>query len=328
MVATARGQVPGERLGRVLMHEHLVVGDHELAAAWPRVYRWDRDRVVEEAVRRLQGAAEAGVDTIVDVTVMGLGRDIDLIARIAQRSPVAVVVATGAYVERDLPAPLQLRGPGRTAFGGPEPLVGHFVSDIRDGIADSGIRAGIIKCATERHGLTKHVDRVLRAAAQASLETGVAITTHTNARARVGLDQQRVFAEEGVDPARVVIGHCGDTDDLDYLRALLDGGTYLGMDRFGLDYFLPTERRVAVVARLCAEGHAGRLVLSQDSVCGHIAYTAEEMGRLAPRSSLRHVLLDVVPALSDAGVTAEQIDRMLIHNPRAILDGGSAAPVG
>ena len=140
-----------------------------------------------------------------------------------------------------------------------------FIRDIEQGIADTGIKAAILKCATDEPGVTPGVERVLRAVAQAHRHTGVPISTHTHAGTRRGLEQQRIFAEEGVDLSRVVIGHSGDTTDVDYLEELIGNGSYIGMDRFGVDVYLPFEDRVDTVARMCERGHAEKMVLSHDA---------------------------------------------------------------
>ena len=106
-----------------------------------------------------------------------------------------------------------------------------FIRDITQGIGNSGVKAAIIKCATDEGGLTPGVERVLRACARTHRQTGVPITTHTHAPSFRGRDQQRVFEEEGVDLSRVIIGHCGDSTDLDYLKELMDRGSMIGMDR-------------------------------------------------------------------------------------------------
>lgn len=320
MIETVAGPVPAEELGTVLMHEHLFVGDHELERCFPQRYRRDREEALAAAGEWLAVAHAAGVRTIVDQTVMGLGRDLDLIRRAAEGTPMQVVVATGAYVLRDLPNPLQLRGPGRTAFKGPEPLVELFVLELTEGIEGTPVKAGVIKVASDRFGLTKDVERVLRAAARAHLETGAPISTHTNASSRGGFDQQRIFAEEGVDLARCLIGHCGDTDDGDYHRALIAAGSYVGMDRFGLDYFLSHERRVAAVAALCRAGHAARVMLSHDATCRSVAYTTAEMDAIAPRSRWNHLHEDVLPDMLGAGVEPDDIRQMLVRNPRDFLE--------
>src|SRR5262249_51636468 len=123
----------------------------------------------------------------------------------------------------------------------------------------TGVKAAIIKCATDTQGVTPVIENILRASARAQKATGVPISTHTWAGGRTGEAQQAIFAQEGVDLRRVIIGHSGDSDDLGYLRGLMERGSTIGMDRFGLEHFLPTAKRVEVLARLCAEGYAGKM---------------------------------------------------------------------
>ena len=215
------------------------------------------------------------MDSIVDLTVIGLGRYIPRIARIAAQTKINIVVATGLYTYNDVPMYFHFRGPG-TLLDGPEIMTDMFVRDITEGIAGTGIKAAILKCATDEPGVTPGVERVLRAVAQAHRQTGVPISTHTHAATRRGLEQQRIFAEEGVDLSRVVIGHCGDTTDIDYLEELIGNGSYIGMDRFGLDTFLDTEERVNTVATMCERGHADKMVLSHDASC-FIDWLPEEL---------------------------------------------------
>ena len=264
-VSTVSGQIDTSQLGPTLMHEHIFVLSTEISQNFPEPWGDEQTRI-EQAIVRLNELKEKGVDSIVDLTVIGLGRYIPRIQLIAARTPINILVATGLYTYNDVPMYFHMRGPGRP-FGGPEPMTEMFVSDIEKGIADTGVRAAILKCATDKQGVTRGVERVLRAVAQAHRQTGVPISTHTHAATRRGLEQQRIFLEEGVDLTRVIIGHSGDTTDIDYLEELIANGSYLGMDRFGVDTFLPFEDRVETVARLCERGHASRLVLSHDAAC-------------------------------------------------------------
>lgn len=315
---TARGAIDTGDLGVTLMHEHVFIMSTEVALNYPDAWGDEQTRIAR-AVDRLNELATRGVDTIVDLTVVGLGRYIPRIAEIAAAVDLNIVVATGLYTYNDVPFRFHFQGPG-TALGGPEIMTELFVRDIVDGIADTGIRAAILKCATDEPGLTPGVERVLRAVAQAHRETGVPISTHTHAASRRGLDQQRVFAEEGVDLSRVVIGHCGDTTDLDYLEELMAAGSYLGMDRFGVDAYLSFEDRVDTVARLCARGHADRMVLSHDASCYFDALPEATLPVAMPNWHYLHIHNDVLPALRERGVTEEQITTMLVDNPRRIFD--------
>ena len=241
-VDTVRGPISATELGVTLMHEHVFVLSPEIIANYPE--GWGEEDVREQqAVDKLNALKAAGVDTIVDLTVIGLGRYIPRIQRVAERTDLQIVVATGVYTFNDVPMYFHFSGPG-TGMDGPEPMVEMFVRDITEGIAGTGVKAAILKCATDEPGLTPGVERVLRAVAVAHRATGVPISTHTHARTRRGLEQQRVFAEEGVDLGRVIIGHSGDTTDLDYLEELIAAGSYIGMDRFGLDNILGFEHRV------------------------------------------------------------------------------------
>jgi len=316
-VETVRGPIATTDLGVTLMHEHVFVLSPEIMANFPE--GWGEDAAREQtAVDKLNALKAAGVDTIVDPTVIGLGRYIPRIARVAARTELQIVVATGVYTYNDVPMYFHFSGPG-TALNGPEPMVEMFVRDITEGIADTGVRAGILKCATDEPGLTPGVERVLRAVAQAHRATGVPITTHTHAHTRRGLDQQRIFAEEGVDLSRVIIGHSGDTTDLGYLEELIAAGSYLGMDRFGLDNILSFDERVDTVARLCERGHAGKMVLAHDASC-YIDWLPEAaLPVVLPNWHYLHIHNDVLPALRERGVTEEQITTMLVDNPRAIF---------
>jgi phosphotriesterase-related protein len=251
--------------------------------------------------------------------------------RIAAATPVNIVVATGIYTYGDVPFWFHERRPAR---GRPEtdPMVDFFVGDITVGVAGTGVRAGILKCATAERGLTPDVERILRAVAPAHRATGVPVTTHSVAALRNGLDQQRVFADEGVNLARVIIGHSGDTSDLDYLRRLMDAGSTIGMDRFGIDTLLPFEDRVATVGALCREGYADRMVLSHDASCWLDWFDpdrGEQLRALLPRWHYRHIHEDVLPALEKRGVGPEDLRTMLVETPAASSSpSGPTSPTG
>ena len=321
-VDTVGGPVATADLGVTLMHEHVFVLSPEIIANYPE--GWGDEQAREDAaVEKLNALKAIGVDTIVDPTVIGLGRYIPRIQRIAERTALRIIVATGLYTYNDVPLYFHFTGPG-TAISGPEAMVEMFVRDITEGIAGTGVRAAILKCATDEPGVTAGVERVLRAIAQAHRATGVPITTHTHAHSRRGLDQQRIFTQEGVDLNRVVIGHSGDSTDVDYLEELIAAGSYLGMDRFGLDNILGFEDRVNIVARMCERGHADRMVLAHDASC-YIDWLPEAaLPVVLPNWHYLHIHNDVLPALRKRGVTEEQITTMLVDNPRAIFTHGGA----
>jgi len=319
LVNTVQGPISGAALGSTLMHEHIFVlsPDIEKAAA-----DWDEAAEQAGAVAKLRELKQRGIDTLVDLTVIGLGRYIPRVKAISDAVPeINIVVATGVYTYNDVPMFFHFRGPG-TVMGGAEPMVEMFIREIREGIADTGVRAGILKCASDRPGITPGVERVLRAVAQAHRATGVPITTHTPTPPEPwGLHQQRIFAEEGVDLSRVVIGHCGGTLNTDYHLELIEHGSFLGFDHFGLMGFT-LEERVDAVARLCARGYAERLVLSHDAMC-FVDWFPRAMATAAKDWRWTHIPEDVLPTMRDRGISDADIEKMMIINPRTILEGGA-----
>jgi phosphotriesterase-related protein len=318
LVNTVRGPIDTKNLGTTLMHEHVFVLSAEIDQNYPETWGDEESRVIN-AIARLAELKDAGVDTIIDLTVIGLGRYIPRIQRIAGHIGLNIIVATGVYTYNDVPMYFHFRGPG-TVLEGPELMVDMFVRDIQEGIAGTGVKAAILKCATDEPGVTPGVERVLRAVAQAHRRTGVPISTHTHAHTRRGLEQQRIFSEEGVDLSRVIIGHSGDTTDLDYLEELMSNGSYIGMDRFGIDTILPFEDRVDTVAKLCTRGRADKMVLSHDAACFNDWLPEAAIPAVLPRWHFLHIHHDVIPALKERGVTDDQLKTMLIDNPRKILE--------
>lgn len=317
-VETIKGPIETGALGRTLMHEHVFVLSPEILQNHPEF--WDEEERVTDAVDKLNQLKARGIDSIVDPTVIGLGRYIPRLQVIAEQTELNIVAATGLYTYNDLPFFFRLRpGPG-AMLEGPEPMVPMFVKDITEGIAGTGVKAAILKCATDEGGLTPGVERVLRACAQAHRETGVPITTHTDVATYRGRDQQRVFTEEGVDLSRVVIGHSGDSNDLDYLRELMDNGSLIGMDRFGIDAYAPFEQRVQVVVDLCEQGYADRMVLAHDAACFMDWFDQGIKEVVLPNWHYNHISDDVLPALAERGVTEDQIDQMLVRNPQRLFD--------
>jgi phosphotriesterase-related protein len=320
-VQTVQGPVDTAELGQVLMHEHVFVLTPDVQQNYPEEWGGEEQRVAD-AVEKLTALAATGVRTIVDPTVVGLGRYIPRIQRVAEQVELNIVVATGCYTCDDVPFFFHHRGPALNAALGtevPDPMVDMFVRDVEEGIAGTGVRAAFLKCAIDSPGLTRGVERVMRAVARAHGRTGVPITVHTHPGSRQGLVVQKVFAEEGVDPRRVVLGHSGDTTDADHLSELADAGFLLGMDRFGINLDTTFEARADIVVEMCRRGYAESMVLSQDASC-YIDWV--DPGVMAKLTDWRytHIHEDVLPYLREHGVTDEQIETMLVANPRRYFE--------
>lgn len=323
-VETVKGPVEVDALGPTLMHEHVFVLSTEHAQNYGDGDWWDEDVRVADAVAKLNAAHAKGIRTIVDPTVWGLGRYIPRIQRIAAQVEMHIVVATGLYAYEELPHQYAYRGPG-LLLDIPEPMVTDFTRDISEGIGTTGVKAAFLKCCVEAPGLTLGVERIARAVAHTHVATGAPITVHTSGPAQSGRLAVDLFTKEGVDLTKVVIGHAGDSNDLDYLMELADSGATLGMDRFGLDIFNPTADRVRTIAALAERGYSDRMVLAHDASCfidyfgaAHDAVHAAA----APNWHFEHISDDVLPALRESGVSDEQIRQMLVDNPRRYFSRG------
>lgn len=322
------GPVDTADLGVTLMHEHVFVLTGEMQQNYPEAWGAEEDRVAD-AVQKLGRAYDAGVRTIVDPTVVGLGRYIPRIQQVARGleeagTPLTIVVATGIYTYEDVPFYFHYRGPALDEALGtsvPDPMVDLFVQDVREGIAGTGVRAGMLKCAIDAPGLTPGVERVMRAVAKAHHETGVPITVHTHPETRAGLAAKRVLCdEEGVDPGRIVLGHSGDTADVEHLTELAEAGFVLGMDRFGINLDTTFEARADTLVEMVRRGWTERMVLSQDANC-YIDWVDPDVLAFLPQWHYTHLFDDVFPYVLDRGVTQDQLDTMLVDVPRRFLAG-------
>jgi phosphotriesterase-related protein len=322
-INTVRGPIDSADLGRTYMHEHVFVLSADVQQNYPGEWG-DEDARVQDAVQKLSELAAQGVRTIVDPTVVGLGRYIPRIQRIAEQVPdLNIVVATGCYTYGDVPFFFHHRGPAlNEALGAelPDPMVDMFVGDITDGIAGTGVKAGMLKCAIDHQGLTAGVERVMRAVAKAHAQTGVPVTVHTHPGSRTGLDVKRVLCdEEGVDPRRVVLGHSGDTTDADHLTELAEAGFILGMDRFGVNQDTTFEARADTVVEMCRRGFTDQMVLSQDASC-YIDWIDPNVMAFLTQWNYLHIEKDVLPYLREHGVSDNQITTMLVDVPRRFFE--------
>ena len=311
-VETTQGPVDASQLGRTLVHEHLRSIAEDVRAQWPHL---DDGKDLERGVALVEAVQEHGVETIVDPAVLDLGRSAQLALDVAERTGVRFVLATGIYGQHYtfLPHFFQSRDE--------DFMAGCFVHDIEQGVQGTQVKAAFLKCAADEPGMTPDMEKVHRAAARASLKTGAPIMAHSRPASRTGLEQMKVFTEEGVDPAKVQIAHTGDTDDLDYIEELLATGCFIGLDRFGIDIYLPHEPRIATAAELCKRGHADRMMLGQDSVATFDWFPPEMVEQMLPNWKLPFLFTNVIPDLLEAGVTQEQVDAMIGEVPQRWLGG-------
>ncbi|AOL17716.1 aryldialkylphosphatase [Sulfolobus sp. A20] len=298
-------------MGFTLIHEHLKVFSEAVRFQWPHLYNEEEE--FKNAVDEVRKAMNYGVKTIVDPTVMGLGRDIRFMEKVVKETGINLVAGTGIYTYTDLPFYFTQRSI--------EEIAELFIHDIRIGIQGTDNKAAFIKIAADEPGITKDVERVIRAAGIAHKETKVPIITHSNAHNNTGMEQQRILMEEGVDPGKILIGHLGDTENVEYIKKIADKGSFVGLDRYGLDLFLPVEKRNEVLIRLIKDGYADKIMVSHDYCCTIDWGTAkpEYKPKLAPRWSMTLIFTDVIPSLRKSGVKDDVIELIFVNNPAKLF---------
>jgi len=316
LVETVRGPIPSEELGRTLMHEHVFTLDPAMhrayGGAWGPNY-WDEDREVARAVENLQRARAAGFASFVDPTVPGVGRWVPLIQRVNEQVDINILVATGYFALAELPLFLRMRSA--------EQIAQLFVRDIREGVDGTDVKAAFLKFVVEELGLIGDIPLLLKAAALTHQATGVPLMVHTDSVTQSGRPALDALRREGVDLRRVVVAHAGDSDDLDYLRELADTGATLGYDRFPGEHRIPLERRIANLVALINDGYADRIHLSNDA-SSFLDFPAGDQAVIDLHLEGDYLFAweTAVPMLLSAGVTTDQIDQILVHNPARFFD--------
>jgi len=314
-VETVQGAVAAEELGVTLVHEHVRFRDEAVAAQWPD--RYDEQAELDAAVAAVNAAKGHGVRTVVDPAPMFGGRDVRFMRQVAETTGVQLVACTGIYTYDYLPHYFENRDADLMAE--------HFVADIEVGIQGTGIKAAFLKCAADAPGVNANIEKVHRAVARASVQTGAPIMAHSMPAVATGPRQIEIFKEEGVDLDRVQIAHCGDTDDVDHIERLIGEGVYVGLDRYGLEFFLPIDKRNATAAELLRRGHSERLMISQD-YAATIDWQTPEAGELLLRHgairnwSMTLVFEEVLPALREQGVLDDEVfNTIFVDNPKRWL---------
>lgn len=311
-VNTVLGPVDTSDLGFTLSHEHVLISSAGIQQTFPEFL--DRQGIIDDATTELKAAYDEGVRAIIDVTTIDLGRDIRVMEEVSRRTGVHIIPATGNH----------LVVPRVFWNVTPDDIAPLYIREIEEGIEGTGIKAGIIKVASDRGGVTDREEVVLRAAARTQKHTGVRISTHTWSPDRVGEQQIRILDEEGVDLNRVYIVHSNDDTDVDYLIGMLRQGVWIGLDRYpgGRNNTPDWEQRTEVVKKLIDAGYVDRIMLSHDYMVPKNQPTSEgqEDRRRANPEGYTFISRNVLPRLKEIGATDDDINKIMVDNPRRFFE--------
>jgi phosphotriesterase-related protein len=306
-VMTVTGPIPPEQIGFTLPHEH--TSSHPQVAA-RREQLFDLTSDPELILEELHDFRRRGGSCLVDVTSGGLGRDPLWLRELATRSGVFIVMGTGWYRERWYPPEARI---DRRSVAD---LAAEIVAEFEHGVADTGVRPGIIgEIGTDHGWVSAQEERVHRAAARAAGSTGLAVTTHS-LHSQIGLDQLRIFEEEGLDPARVIIGHADSVPFLDYYLAILDRGANVQFDLLGMPGDAVGEhgepRLIEIIVELLERGFTDQILLSHD-------VSANRQLKTYGGNGYTYLAQFFLPKLRTAAVGEGEIAKMTVDNPRRIL---------
>lgn len=323
MVNTVTGPVSVDDLGLTLMHEHIVFG----YPGWNgdvTLGPFDRQAVVESAVRTLAALKAMGLGTVVDATPNETGRDPLLLKEVSEKSGVNIICATGYYSQTE-------GGAAYFAFraglgDAVAEITEMFLTELTKGIAGTGVKPGVLKLASSQGQITDYEKMFFTAAVTAQKQTATPIITHTE-HGTMGPEQAKFLLELGAEPKRTMIGHMSDNLDLDYQEAALKQGVYVSWDRMGLQGLAgcPMEaQRYPVLNELIKRGWTKQLMLSHDSITawlGRPLAIPEAALPLVADWRPDHIFNKVVPALLAGGASQADIDTILKDNPRRLFAG-------
>lgn len=307
LISTVTGPIDPATIEFTLPHEHTAI------SLWWIENRWDYWELTPDepiVLAELEHFRSLGGTCLADLTLPGVGRDPEWLCTVSERTGLAIVMGGGWY--RDAYYPPEARIDRRSV----DDLANELIRDFEEGVGGSGIRPGILgEIGSDKPWLKPSEERVFRAVARAARATGMAVSTHA-VMSPVGLAQLRVLEEEGLDPARVVIGHADSYPHLDHLLEIVRRGASVEFDFLGMS-FTPMERAgeplvIELLGELVARGHADRLLLSQD-ICHN------EQLRHYGGHGYTYLQETFLPRIRDAGITDEVIRRITVENPRRIL---------
>jgi phosphotriesterase-related protein len=310
IVNSVLGPLDTRDLGFTLMHEH-VMSQGPVAQNFPELFG---EGFMDRIINGVTEAKKEGIDTIVDATTYDLGRDVSVLADIARRTNVNIIACTGWWMNL----------PEYIAGTSPDLYAGLFVREIQEGIAGTGIKAGILKSAADHGEVTVTGEIMLRAVARAHCRTQVPIMLHSDALGQLARQQLAILKEEGVDLKRVAVDHVNDTTDMEYLTWLLDQGCYLGMDRYpGLG--LSSRDRTETLKLLIDAGWIDRLLPSHDFglATPETFYPPDVKESIEKGNPYGYLYMKkvVFHQLREMGVPEAMLDTLCVNGPRKFFEG-------
>lgn len=302
-IQTIFGPISPEKLGVTLPHEHLIF---HMPPTRP-----DPDMVLDDVDKSIEDVRlfkEAGGDSIVEMSTPEVQRNVKALLKIGKAVPINIVCCTGYIFERHWKCEMN----EWILNASIDELQEKVYKEVTEGIEDAKVKPGVLKAGSSKDFITEAEERCIRAIARAHLKTGLPIMTHTT-DGTMAFGQLKLFREEGVDPARLIIGHLTRCPNYGYWRRLAKEGIFLGLDTIGKTKYHSDELIANLIMKLVREGHIDQILLSHDN--GRRSYFRSWNGW----PGLTYILDTFIPLLKVKGLTEEEAHKILVENPKRAL---------
>ena len=282
--------------GYTLMHEHVFIDLSE-------VKKLDDCRLdcKEETIKEFKNLYKNGVRNITEVTNLGMGRNIEYIKEVSEKSGINVLCATGFYKEPFYPD---------FVYKYDEKKLANFMKkEILEEIEGTGVKAEIIgEIGTSKNIITETELKVFKASIMAHLETGTPITTHTSL-GTMGHEQIDIFKLYNVDLNKVVIGHVDLTGNVEYILEIIYSGAYVEFDTIGKNNYLSDEIRIKMLKEIEKRDLIDRVFLSLD-------ITRKSNMKYNGGIGYNYIFEEFIPKLKEIGIKDKSIEKMIRYNPQ------------
>lgn len=299
MINTVLGNLNKVELGYTLCHEHIVIdltkvrGDLDSALT-------DIELIVEE----LNFSNKAGVTSIIEVTNIGMGRDVKKLKKISELTGINIIASTGFYTIPYYPEYVATKSVIE--------LANIMIEEITKGIDGTDIKAGVIgEIGTSFNKLEDISLKVFDAAIIAHKKTGAPIFTHCEI-GTMGMEQAEYLKNKGMKMDKVVIGHMDLVEDDNYIIKVLETGANIGFDTIGKERYVTNAHKADTIVKLVELGYEDKILLSQD---------VTRLSYLKSNGSFGYVEVceNFLPLLKRLGVKEETINKFMVNNPQRIL---------
>ncbi len=280
-----------------------------------------RDNLVmddeELAEQELMNFKKAGGDAVADATNIGIGRDPLALKRISRGTGIAIIAGCGYYTGDTHSKRLQKISV--------EKIVEEMIKEIKVGIDDTDIRAGLIGEIGTSEPIGETEKKVLIASAIVQKETGLGVLVHTHPWGHRAAEILKIFRENKADVTKVCICHVDVEIDYDYCRSIMEAGAFIEFDDFGKEFFIDKKsrgfaggvfardiERVRAIKRFIDDGFINNILASCDICLKTLLHRYGGWG-------YDHVLSNIIAMMSEEGIEKKDINTIIKVNPKRFL---------